>query len=158
MAYSDKFFRFPVKLFLTKDLKDQQERAERLGIEIEDDELPDHVLGWDAVDVNDIRGFGTIFSKHMTLDDVRENGFDSTIIYLNYGREVGCCWPPDKFKQKLDEFVGNLERKKAEQEALKQEAQIHQVKIELEKVVREIDLTPPRKSLWEKIKDFFKSF
>lgn len=152
MKYSEKFFRFPVRLYLTKDIEKKKDLEERLGIELEDEEVadPEYVLGWDCIDLNDIRGFGTIFSRGKDLETVREEGFDSTVIYLTYGREVGCAWTPKKFEEKLNDFVDKMEeeRKREEAERMKETAAV--IKVELEKQLTSIE-PGENLSLWQKI-------
>lgn len=103
MKYTDKFFKFPVKLYLTKDL----EQRDLLGKSDDEDE-PEYVLGWESVDISDICGYGTIFSKGRTISEVKEDGFDSTVVYLKYGKEVGCSWSPEKFESRLNLFYEKL--------------------------------------------------
>jgi hypothetical protein len=164
MKFSDKFFRFPVKLYMSKDIEERNRREENLGLEIEDE--PEYLIGWDCVDVNDIRGYGTIFSKGRTMADVKESGFDCTVIYLNYGREIGCAWSPEKFQMKLNQFVDKIEEDKRKDRENDAKIQATAIKIELEKAIRElpspdiedkIDLDePPRegilKRIWRKLR------
>jgi len=122
MKYSEKFFKFPVKLYLTKDVEERDELETRLGIELKAESKEDleYVVGWESVDIEDICGFGTIFSRNKTLEQVREEGFDCTLVYMKYGKEIGCSWPPKKFEEKLNNFYEKLqdERVKQAQETL----------------------------------------
>lgn len=148
MKYSDKFFRFPVKLYLTKDLEEKSDLETRLGIEFKKDEKPepDYVTGWECIDVDDICGFGTIFSRTMTIEDVKERGFDCTIVYLKYGKEVASSWDPKKFEEKLNKFYEGLEEyKRKDLEGRIREA-LNNVLGEREDVVK------PKHSRWTWIK------
>lgn len=117
MKYTDKFFKFPVKLFLSKDLESKSELEERLGIELRDeDKEPEYVVGWESIEVDDICGYGTIFSRNRTIEQVRDEGFDCTIVYLRYGKEVGCSWAPKKFEEKLNAFYETLQEQEKEEE------------------------------------------
>jgi len=162
MNHCDKFFRFPVKLFLTKDIEDSKNREEILGIKLEEPEEPDYVTGWDCVDVNDIRGFGTIFSRNRSIEDVKADGFDSTIIYLSYGREVGCAWSPDKFKEKLNTFVERMEEEKKrqkEKELIEQADTItRQIEVNLSHAVYEPVEEPRKDSILQRFIKWIKSF
>lgn len=114
MKYTDRFFKFPVKLYLSRDVNERSDLEERLGIELppskeEEEEEPEYVMGWERIDVGDICGYGSIFSRNRTLEDVRRDGFDCTIVYLKYGKEVGCSWSPDHFEKKLNEFYSRYQ-------------------------------------------------
>lgn len=116
MKYSEKFFKFPVKLYLTKDVEERDELETRLGVElkVEKEDL-EYVVGWESVDVEDICGYGTIFSRNRTLEQVREEGFDCTLVYLKYGKEIGCSWSPKKFEEKLNQFYEKVQAERMKQ-------------------------------------------
>lgn len=139
MKYTDRFFKFPVKLYLTKDIDQRSDLEAKLGIELkrEDNEL-DYIIGWESIDIDDICGFGTIFSRNKSLEDVRNDGFDCTVVYLKYGKEIGCSWSPKKFEEKLNQFSEKIEEYKREQNKQK---------------IQEVfdDLPEERKNFWDRV-------
>lgn len=161
MNHCDKFFRFPIKLFLSKDVEDSKNREELLGMKLEEPEDIDYVTGWDCVDVGDIRGFGTIFSRGRSIADVKTDGFDSTIIYLSYGREVATSWSPEKFREKLNAFVLKLdeERKKADEQRIVDQAESisRQIEQNITNIVLELPEPAPRDSWFKRLRKWFKS-
>lgn len=120
MKYTDRFFRFPVRLYLTKDLEkgrdDINELEERLGMtfpkdeEAEEEIEPESIIGWEKVFLEDVCGFGTLFSRGKAIVDVKEQGFDCTLVYLKFGKEVGCAWAPELFEQRLNEHAAKLQQ------------------------------------------------
>jgi hypothetical protein len=119
MKYGDKFFKFPVKLYLTKDIQERDDLEERLGIELKkESEDLEFVVGWESIDIQDICGYGTIFSRNKSLTDVKENGFDATVVYLKQGKEIGCSWAPKKFEEKLNAFADHLNEMAFEEELM----------------------------------------
>lgn len=131
-----------MKLYLTKDVEDRDNLESRLGIELkEEPEDLEYVVGWESIDIQDICGFGTIFSRNKTIEDVKANGFDCTIVYLKYGKEIGCSWPPKKFEEKLNAFAENLEAYRLEQEANN-----------FKRMAIQIPMTPKKKGFWDRFK------
>lgn len=110
MKYTERFFKFPIRLYLTKDVQERYELEEKLNIELssDDDDL-DYVIGWEHVDPDEIFGYGSVFSRNRTLEEVKEKGFDCTIVYLRNGKEIASSWSPKKFAEKLDSFYEQYE-------------------------------------------------
>jgi hypothetical protein len=129
MKFTDKFFRFPIRLYLSKDLDKRDELSEKLGITLPDEdenEIP-HVIGWEVVQIEDIIGYGTLFSRGKTLEDVEMDGFDCTLVCLRNGKELGCAWRPEEFEKNVNKHAQMLQE--VENEALRKriEEQTEQV-------------------------------
>ncbi len=149
MKYCDKFFRFPVKLYLAKDIEKRDDMMQRLGIELSSEQAEvRHVIGWESVLLEDIRGFGTLFSRERELDEIEMEGFDCTLVSMGNGKEIGCAWSPDKFEEKLNEHANKLIELENRQREEDIRLQAVAIRLELEEQI--IEMREQKKPWWKK--------
>lgn len=131
MKYSERFFKFPVKIYHGRDWSKVEKDIEKYedGADIDIVE-PNYAKGWERVQLDEIVSISPTLSVFSPV----ENGVTRTEIHLRNGHALYSIWDPEKFTQKLDEFVDKLEEKQFEYEQMKTE----QIKKMLEENLNDI--------------------
>lgn len=96
--FTDKFFAFPVKVFE----KDKFEDDPMLNKQAKD--WVPGILRVPA-DCWEYATWSDHYSEGRTMDEIREEGFDCTSVYIPEYGEVICTWPRKKFEEKLNAFM-----------------------------------------------------
>lgn len=97
MKASETFLKIPIRLY-------------NLDPSDPDFDIADYVIGYEKRDIYSIKGWGDGFSDVRSLDSVRENGYDSTRIDFLDGEMIICSLSREKFEQRYDEQMENLEK------------------------------------------------
>lgn len=108
MKYTDKYFKFPIRVYdgfsvqkamliEDKKLMENPEAAEK-------PEVPDWVLGYAKVPVEQILCWVDYFSEGRETSDVAQKGFDLTLIETRNLGKFECVWVRTKFEDELNKF------------------------------------------------------
>lgn len=131
MKHSERFFKFPVKVYHGKDWakveKDMNQIQEGLDMEVYQ---PPYAKGWERVLPEDIVAISSSISVFSSI----EEGINMSEIHTRNGKSFISIWNPDKFMEKLDAFVDQLDDKEFAFEEMKTE----QIRIMLENKLGEI--------------------
>jgi len=117
MKYTERFFKFPIRLYDGIELRKAMEKEEKLF-----DRDPDSVIaeetpwvqGTAAIYAEDIYSYNETFSRGMEIEEVVKSGGDLTHIESKTGDYI-CMWPIKKFEQKLNEHMALVEEYYREQ-------------------------------------------
>lgn len=117
--FTDNLFEFPVMLSMSKQKDKENEQLRKLGLLPEDDDDEDEdahrLIGKIAFPHERIMGYGDWYHPDRTPEDIEQNGFDMTEVYINGEfQSYWCIWPREKFKEKLNTHVRELARRKTE--------------------------------------------
>jgi len=108
MAYTDKFFEFPVRVYDGRELMAKMKKEESIidaggEIPIEDSSW---VQGLCAILPEDIVGYSESFSIEKNVDAIMKDGVGNlTHIDLRHDRSEVCMWDVKKFKARLNKFM-----------------------------------------------------
>jgi hypothetical protein len=110
--FTDKFFAFPIKIYDSFSLKRSEEYEEDVNMRME----ADWISGIARVPVEELYGimWNDGYSNGRTIEDVKVEGFDLTIIYSERYGELICTWPRKKFEDKLNDFMARQPEVKEE--------------------------------------------
>ena len=119
--FTDQFFAFPIKIYDGASLK-QVEDMEEANIHME----VDWISGTVKVPYKDLGDmtWQDGYSNGRSVEEVREEGFDLTVVYLDRYGEFTCTWPRKKFEEKLNDFVGKQEQKEIEKQTAHQQVEL----------------------------------
>lgn len=98
VKFTDKFFAFPIRIV------DKRSK-------FQDDPLLAGEAEWVSgmlrvpADMLDYATWNDHYTSTRTIDEVREDGFDCTMVFIPEYGEVICNWPRKKFEEKLNEFI-----------------------------------------------------
>lgn len=104
-GYTSEFFRVPIRVYNGYDYRKEEEREEMLGIPAD----PPWVVGWARLHKS-LFETGKLywyegFSRHRTIEEVEEEGFDLTIISTQDYGEFVCNWKTTEFEKRLNDFM-----------------------------------------------------
>ena len=105
MKYSDRFFKFPVRvtdIYLAESL---EKKAELSG---EKPSIPT-VDGYIKLPYSDIEGYQEMYPPETDFEDVINKGFQCTLVFTKKHGDILCSWDLKKFEEKLDGYVAKLE-------------------------------------------------
>ena len=106
MKYTETLFKMPVMIF------DGIEMLRISKKEIEDDQYVSSPVQWARgfvrIPVDEIVSWVESWEKGKTIDDVIENGFDSTLVSTRTLGEYICTWKMEKFEAELDKHIDTL--------------------------------------------------
>jgi len=110
--FTDGFFMFPIKIYDSLSLGRAMEFEESVGMKAD----ADWISGAAKVPAKELEAmtWQDGYSNGRAIDEVREEGFDLTIIYLESYGEFICTWPRKKFEEKLNEFMAKQPKEKGE--------------------------------------------
>jgi hypothetical protein len=107
MSYTDKFFKFPIKMYdvysaiNAEQEEDKQHKEEGIIQPI----AIDYLVGVKVVLPETILGWVECYHKGQDPDDVIENGFPCTVITVSENQDTAqyeCVWPLKKFEAELN--------------------------------------------------------
>lgn len=111
MKYTDKFFKFPIRIYDGLEML-KAEIDEEKKLEEEDPDLTpvpiEFLVGRKAVRIDDIIGYNETMDREHDKQEVREQGFPCTIVEIKDQGPYFCNWTFKKFEEKLNEFCENL--------------------------------------------------
>jgi len=111
MKYTERFFKFPIRLYDGIELRKAMENEEKL-FDIDPDsvvvEETPWVQGTAAIYAEDIYSYNETFSRGTEIEEVVKSGGDLTHIESKTGDYI-CMWPIKKFEQKLNEHMALVE-------------------------------------------------
>lgn len=112
MAYTDKFFTFPIRIYDPESIIDiQMEREQAMREGAAPDEIPKMRPNWIVAKQKclpeDIIAYSETFSEDKNdFEAIERDGFPSCLVYLDGMNDTFMCtWPLKKFEEKLNEFV-----------------------------------------------------
>lgn len=110
MKFTDRFFKFPYKMYTRKDWDNLEKIEERNKDNNIDEDLPEppFSIGTKSVLPDEIIGYETSFSYGKTIDEVNISGPDLTHVVLKNGVGLSCLWSIEEFEKNLNEFVEKL--------------------------------------------------
>lgn len=103
VKFTDKFFAFPIKIYDGASLSQAMEAEETLNMRLEADWISG-VCRVPAADMETVI-YQDGYSNGRTIEQVKEEGFDLTVVYLDRYGEFICTWGRKKFEEKLNEFM-----------------------------------------------------
>ncbi len=110
--FTDRFFAFPIKIYDSLSLGRAMEFEESVGMKA-DAEWITGVARISAKDLENIT-WQDGYSNGRTIVEVKEEGFDLTIVYTEIWGEYICMWTRKKFEEKLNEFMARQPQEKEE--------------------------------------------
>lgn len=136
MKYSEALFKFPCKIYKSRDwleIREIEEKEKSTGANLDDQKQePQYAIGYIYIYPEDIRGIEPTFSYFKTIDEVIATGCDSTRIELKDGRFYVSIWPTDEFLAQLDEHEETLQAKIDEERDLRTQQYINNIRTQLE--------------------------
>lgn len=101
--FTDEFFEFPVKVYDSFSLRKVEEEEDSMNLRLD----MDWVSGKAKVHVHDLlKGFYYQESfSGKTVEEVKEEGFDYTSVFVTEYGEFICTWPIRKFEAKINDFM-----------------------------------------------------
>lgn len=112
--FTDKFFKFPIKVYDGFSVKDAERKEEDMGVPIE----ATWYKGWTKIPVKELlKGRFYWYEGFSKGTDVVKDGMDMTIVYFERYGNFSCVWTRDVFEKKLNEFMEKWETK-AEKEVI----------------------------------------
>lgn len=121
--FTKSWFKFPITLYIEKELHNNSRMMEELGLENLNLDEPEGAVGLVECHPEDILYIHDSFSRPRTIDDVKANGFDNTCVIMRSGEIFNCVWDRKTFKEKLNAHVEKAE----EENATKLKAQLEEV-------------------------------
>lgn len=112
--FTERFFAFPIKIYDSSSLKQGQLFEEDPNVIIEGD----WISGIARVGLLELENMSWQdgYSSGRSIDEVREEGFDTTVIYFETHGEYVCTWPRKKFEEKLNDFVAKQPKEEIEED------------------------------------------
>lgn len=105
--FTDCFFAFPIKMYDPVSLRKSQEYEEDVMVHREADWVQAIARIRDT-DLDKMY-YQDWYSEGRSAEEVREEGFDLTMVYVDLYGEFLCVWPRKKFEEKLNEFMARRE-------------------------------------------------
>lgn len=123
MKQSELLFKFPYKMtsqvdwdYYLKKHSDNVEAGERKKLEV-----PEYAIGYELVDIDEIIGFSSSFSRGATIREIQQTGGDTTFVLLKNGRDLTSAWSLQEFTEQYDAHYDKLEA--LTDEKIKEEAE-----------------------------------
>ena len=136
MKYSEALFKFPCKIYRSKDwleIKEIEEREKSTGTNLDDQKQePQYAIAYNYIFPEDIRSIEATFSYFKTIDEVIANGCDATRIELKDGRFYTSTWSIDEFLTELDNHEEALQIKIDKERDLRTQQYIDNIRSQLE--------------------------
>lgn len=101
--FTDSFFLFPIKIYDPYSQRRSMEFEEDVNVRTEGEWIGGQVRI--PAEVLSTMTWQDGYSNGKPLDEVREEGFDLTIVYIDLYGEFICTWPRKKFEEKINEFM-----------------------------------------------------
>lgn len=135
MTHTEKFFKFPFKMYRNYDWKQYIHRQNK---EIEDEtgvvhDPPTYAIGYQAIDIDKIVGYCEAFSEGSQITDIQTNGGDCTLVELDNGKEIPCTWSVAEFEKNYNDFKEMLKNHYLELEKEQQKVREEEFLQETEK-------------------------
>jgi hypothetical protein len=106
--FTDKFFKFPIKVYDGFSVKDSERKEEDMGVPVE----ALWYKGWAKIPVRELeKGRFYWFDAFSKGANVEKDGMDMTIVCFDKFGNFSCVWPRELFEKKLDEFMAKWEIK-----------------------------------------------
>src|SRR5689334_13592043 len=86
--FTDRFFIFPITIYLTDEVMEAQELSENIGVTVD----PEGVEGFARVLPEDLCCWWDTFSKSLRAEQAREAKFDHTVVITKNREAFSCCW------------------------------------------------------------------
>lgn len=108
MKYTDRFFKFPVRMYDVESMIKVAMKEEETG---DIDNTPvNFAVGNKAILLKDLKSYGESYANEHTLEDALEHGFPLTTIYTYQGDEYQCPLNLKEFEKLVDKFVEEQEK------------------------------------------------
>lgn len=112
MKYTEKFFKFPIRVYdgfsLSKAMVKEEKKFETQDVDtIEGPEQVDWALGWVKLPYKQIVSWMDYFSEGRSTGEVAETGFDMTMIYTRDLGNFESTWKRSKFEEEINKFYEN---------------------------------------------------
>lgn len=98
MKYSETYFKFPIKVYNEKSIKEAKDYEEATGNPTE----TDWVEGIGKIKLEDILGWFDSYPEGVPQEEVAKNGFSETIVETKELGSMICTWNRKKFERELD--------------------------------------------------------
>ena len=107
MKLTDRYFRFPIKVYdgweLTKAMIKEEKQLESDPEEAQL-ELPSWVQCWQRVRPSEILGWSENFSRESNFEEVASKGGDMTMVETKHLGMLPCLWTIREFEDRLNIF------------------------------------------------------
>lgn len=130
---SNYFFKFPCKIYRSRELREFLENSENSYYSPEKE--PEYVIGIEAIDINEIVGYSSAFSLGKS-DELNEP--DCTSVYLKNGKELICLWELEAFEKEYDKHIEKIRKIQVEEEVQEIEKRANAVRESLERNLQDI--------------------
>lgn len=108
MKYTDRWFKFPVKIYdgfsVHKAIMIEDKKLQDNPEDIDKPEIPDWVMGYARIPVNEIQCWIDYYSEGRETSEVAEEGFDLTMVETKNLGKFECLWKREKFEKELDDY------------------------------------------------------
>ena len=109
MKYTDKWFKFPVRIYdgfsvHKAILIEDKKLAENLE-DIDKPEVPDWVMGYARIPISEITSWVDYYSEGRETSDVAKEGFDLTLVETKNLGKFECVWKRDRFEEELNKYA-----------------------------------------------------
>jgi len=109
MKPSQEFFCFPVIMYdslsFKSAIKEETKMEEDYNIALEQHVPIDYVVGEYCTRIEEIEGWSDIYTREMTIEDVKEQGFNATEIYVKNDAPLVCPLKRKEFEKLYDKFI-----------------------------------------------------
>lgn len=106
MKYTERFFRFPVRIYDRYSSQKAEEQEKDLDTPMEGE----WVEGYQNMPHTDISDWCDYFDSTQGVEDVKENGFMYTLVFSRKAGAYVCTLPSKEFARRLDAFVDKYEK------------------------------------------------
>lgn len=105
MKYSERFFKFPVRV-TDAYLADLKEKEAQLS-DSRSLDIPT-IDSWIKLPYSEIEGWQEMYPPETAFEDVFSKGFQCTLVFTKSHGDILCSWDFKKFEERLDAFEAKL--------------------------------------------------
>lgn len=98
-------FTFPIRIFDGHSAKKAKQEFDTYGTK----EPIDYIIGQSSVPFGEVRGWHDSFLPHRDIADVKERGFDSTVVITHTMGEFLCSWKRERFEANFESYMLKME-------------------------------------------------
>lgn len=108
MRYTDRWFKFPVRIYdgfsVQKAIMVEEKKFSEDPEAIDRPETPDWVTGFVRIPLNEVECWIDYYSEGRETSEVATEGFDLTMIETKNLGKFECVWKRQKFEEELNKF------------------------------------------------------
>lgn len=112
MKYTERFFRFPVRIYdgfsVHKAILVEEKKLNESPENVDRPETPDWVMGYARIPSSEIRYWMDYYSEGRETGDVAKEGFDLTLVETRNLGKFECTWKRERFEEELNNFYEKI--------------------------------------------------